>query len=161
MTDVSAVFDHYRISARGLWNSAFWPDTDFRNWDSVDQFDEIQRALFGQLVLGKLGKEWPVNDIFRNPIPFFTVVPANGSAPIMIQNPRPDKPFGYWDHPVKHFASGEGDMSFLRYFDWNRLDYADFRYYLVCIARFDNRAELVGRQALIERQHASVHLLNG
>ena len=46
MKDVSDVFDHYRNSARAIWNTAFWPDADLRNWDSVDSFDEIQRILF-------------------------------------------------------------------------------------------------------------------
>jgi hypothetical protein len=47
-------------------------------------------------------------------------------------------------------------MHFIGYFDWNRLDYRDFRYYLVKIAKFDTKSELVGREALIEREHASV-----
>jgi len=76
----------------------------------------------------------------------------------MIQNPRPDKPIGYWDHPVNRIRPGEAEMHFLEYFDWNRLDYLDFRYYRVQIAKFDSRPELVGREALIERQQANVHL---
>lgn len=159
MRDVSSIFDHYRISARAIWNTAFWPDAEFRNWDSVDQFDEIQRILFCELVLAKLGREWPTLDVFRISVPFLRVVPSIDPAPIMIQNPRPDKPTGYWDHPLNRISPGEAEMHFLRYFDWNRLDYADFRYYLVKIARFDTKPELAGRQALIDRQHASVRMV--
>jgi hypothetical protein len=158
MADINNIFDHYRVSARSIWNTAFWPDPDFRNWDSVEQFDEIQRILFSELVLGKLGKGWPTHEIFRIPIPFFLVLPSIQDAPIMIQNPRPDKPIGYWDHPVNRIRPGEAEMRFLEYFDWNRLDYLDFRYYRVQIAKFDSRPELVGREALIERQQANVHL---
>lgn len=159
MRDISSIFDHYRISARGIWNTAFWPDPEFRNWDSVDRFNEIQRILFCELVLAKLGREWPVHDVLRIPIPFLLVVPSSDSVPIMIQNPRPDRPTGYWDHPVNRISPGEVEMHFLEYFDWNRLDYADFRYYRVKIARFDNKLELVGREALIDRQHAGVWLV--
>lgn len=42
-------------------------------------------------------------------------------------------------------------MNFLGYFDWNRLDYRDFRYYQVKIDRFDAKSELVGREALIDK----------
>jgi hypothetical protein len=159
MRDVSGILDHYRVSARGIWNTAFWPDADFRNWDSVDRFDEIQRILFSELVLAKLGKEWPIDDVFRTPIPFLQVVPSH-TIPIMIQNPRPDRPIGYWDHPLNRISPGEAEMNFLGYFDWNRLDYVDFRYYHVKIARFDAKSELVGREALIDRlRHASVYLV--
>ena len=159
MRDVSGILDHYRVSARGIWNTAFWPDTDFRNWDSADRFDEIQRILFSELVLAKLGKEWPIDDVFRAPIPFLQVVPSSNTIPIMIQNPRSDQSSGYWDHPLNRISPGEAEMNFLRYFDWNRLDYVDFRYYRVKIARFDAKSELVGREALIDRQHASVYLV--
>jgi hypothetical protein len=90
MRDVIGVLDHYRVSARGIWNAAFWPDAELRNWDSVDRFDDIQRILFSELVLGKLGRDWPIDDLFRIPILFLRVVPSAESMPIMMQNPRPD-----------------------------------------------------------------------
>jgi hypothetical protein len=158
MKDISDTLDHYRICARELWNTAFWPDPDLRNWDSIEQFDEIQRILFSQIVLAKLGQEWPIQNIFRTPIPFLRVVPSIPSAPIMIQNPRVDKPTGYWDHPVNRVSPDSAELHFLAYFDWNRPDYVDFRYYLVKIQRFGSETDLAGREALIERQHAEVHL---
>lgn len=158
MKDITNVFDHFRVCARSIWNTAFWPDEDLRNWDSVDRFDDLQRILFGQIVLGKLEREWPVEDIFRVPISFFRVEPSTESVPIMIQNPRPGKPIGYWDHPLNRLSPGQAELHFLGYFDWNRLDYVDFRFYAVKIAKFDARSELIGREALIERQHAIVAL---
>jgi hypothetical protein len=83
MKDVSNVFDPYRVSARTIWNTAFCPDADFRNWDSVEQFDEIQRILFRELVLGKVARDWPLPDIFATAIPFFQVVPSCDAAPII------------------------------------------------------------------------------
>ena len=160
MKDISSIVDHFRISARTIWNIAFWPDADFRNWDAVEQFDEIQKILFRELVLGKVSREWPLQDIFEKAIPFFRVVPSIETAPIMIQNPRPDKPRGYWDHPINRVGPGEAEMHFLGYFDWNRLDYADLRYYRVVIAKFDAHCDLVGREALIERQHATIYMTN-
>jgi hypothetical protein len=157
MKDVSNVFDHYRVSARAIWNTAFWPDADLRNWDSVEQFDEIQRILFTELVLGKLGRGLPLPDVFRVPVPFFHVVPT-GHTPIMIQNPRSDRQTGYWDHPVNSVRPGDAELHFIEYFDWNRMDYADLRYYRVKIASFDAHPDIIGREALIDRQNASVHV---
>ena len=37
----------------------------------VEQFDEIQRILFRELVLGKFARELPVQAIFEAAIPFF------------------------------------------------------------------------------------------
>src|SRR5205814_4558802 len=107
---------------------------ELRNWDCVDRFDEIQRILFCELVLAKLGREVPLPDVFRIPLTFLRVVPSSDSVPIMIQNPRPDRPRGYWEHPLNRIGPCEAEMHFHGYFDWNRLDYADFRYYQVKIA---------------------------
>jgi hypothetical protein len=46
------------------------------------------------------------------------------------------------------------------YFDWNHMDYVDLRYYRVKIARFDGHSEVDGRDALIDREHAVIHLIN-
>jgi hypothetical protein len=159
MKDVSNVFDHYRSSARAIWNTAFWPDPDFRNWDSIDQFHEIEKRLFRELVLAKLDRECPLCDLFLRPIPFFQVAPSilHGTR-ILIQNPRPGKPTGYWDDPVNLIKPREAELFFIAYFDWDQMDYIDLRYYRVKIVSFDAHPELVGREALIERQHARVHL---
>lgn len=156
---MSSIFDHYRVSARAVWNNAFWPIIDHTNWNYVDQFDEIKRILFDQLVLDRVGKDFPVQNIFRTPMAFFRVVPSWKSSPVMIQNPRPDKSTGYWDHPVNRLGPEDAEMHFLEYFDWNRLDFVDFEYYHAMIARFDTRPELVGREVLIDRKNASVQMV--
>jgi hypothetical protein len=159
--DVSNVFDHYRTSARAIWNTAFWPDQDFRNWDSIDQFHQIEKLLFQELVLAKVEREWPLQDLFKNTIPFFQVVPSfEHGTPIMIQSPRPAAPTGYWDDPVNFVKPGQAELLFIAYFDWNQMDYIDLQYYRVKIASFDAHSELVGREALIERQNAAIHLRN-
>lgn len=159
MKNVTGIFDHYRISARSVWNTAFWPDPDLRDWDFVEEFQSIERILFDALVLAKLDKAFPADDIFRKPIPFIQVAPSSTSSPIMIQCPRPEAPRGYWDDPVVRVAAGKVEMRFLEFFDWNQLDYRDLQYYDVWIAKFDEQPHLVGREALIEKQYVNVFLV--
>jgi len=159
LRDISSIFDHYRVSARTIWNAALWPDADFRNWDSLEQFDQIQELLFEELVLGKVGREWPRQNLFEKAIPFFRVIPR-GHVPILIQNPRSGTATGYWDHPVNSIKPEQTKLLFIAYFDWNRMDYADLRYYRVRIASFDAQPELAGRDALIDREYAAIHLVN-
>ena len=159
--DVSGIFDHYCTSARTIWNTAFWPDPDFRNWDSIDEFHQIEKLLFRALVLAKVDKEWPLQDLFASAIPFFQLVPKiPHGTPIMIQNPRPEAPTGYWDDPMNLVKPGQARLLFIAYFDWNQMDYIDLRYFRAKIASFDAHCELVGREALIERHHVSVYLAN-
>ena len=66
------------MSARALWNTAFWPDPDFRNWDSIEQFHEIEKLLFQELVLAKVDREWPIQNLFGDSMPFFHVIPSLG-----------------------------------------------------------------------------------
>ena len=159
LRDISSIFDHYRVSARTIWNTAFWPDTDFRNWDSLEQFDQIQKLLFEELVLGKVGREWPPQNLFEKAIPFFRIIPRS-QVPIMIQNPRPGAATGYWDHPVNSIKPEQAELLFIAYFDWNRMDYADLRYYRAKIVSFGAQPELAGRDALIDREYAAIHLVD-
>jgi len=159
--DVTNIFDHYRVSARAIWNTAFWPDPDFHNWDSIEQFHEIEKLLFRELVLSKVGKEWPLQTIFESAIPFFHIVPSIvHGTPILIQKPRQGALTGYWDDPVNLVKPGQAELLFMAYFDWNEMDNIDLRYYRVKIASFDAHSELVGRDALVERPHAAIHLTN-
>jgi len=159
--DVTDVFDHYRMSARAIWNTAFWPELDFRNWDSIDQFHEIEKLLFQELVLAKVDREWPLQDLFARAIPFFQIVPSIvHGTPILIQKPREGAPSGYWDDPVNIVKPSQVKLLFVAYFDWNQMDYIDLRYYRVKIASFDTHSDLVGREALIEHQHAAIHLMD-
>jgi hypothetical protein len=56
------------VSARSIWNTAFWPDSNFREWDFIDAFDDIQRILFDSLVLSKIDMEVSAEHLFRKPI---------------------------------------------------------------------------------------------
>jgi hypothetical protein len=161
MKNVTPVLDHFRVTARSVWNSAFWPDPDFRNWNAAERFQEIQRILFDELVLTKLGRQWPLEDIFSKPIPFLHVVPASPRVTVMIEKPRPNDRNRYWDDPVRSLTQGEAELHFQQYFDWNQMDYQDFLYYRAAIVAFDAQPHLVGREALIERQYGAVWLADG
>ena len=148
--DVTSIFDHYRVSARSIWNTAFWRDPHLREWDFIDAFDAIQRILFDSLVLSKIDMEFPAEHLFRKAIPFIHISPSAGQCPIMIQNPRGPTMTGYWDDPVNRMSANNTEMHFIDCFDWNRMAARDFHYYHVSIARFDEHPRLVGREALVE-----------
>ncbi len=153
--DVTAVLDHYRMSARSVWNTAFWPDPDFRNWESFGRFEDIARILFDELVLVKLDGTFPLEDVFQKPIPFLQVDPASPAVPIMIQR---EGARGYWDDPVDRVERGKVEMHFIGTFDWNQMDYRDLQCYRVSIAAFEEHPHLVGREALVERQYVKVFM---
>jgi hypothetical protein len=155
--DITEVLDHFRISARAVWNNAFWPDPDCRNWDSADQFREIERILFQQLVLEKFEIDHFHHDVFRVPVPAIQIAPSNETR-IMIQKPRPNAATGYWDDPVNTISPGQAELHFIEFFDWNHMDYRDFRYYHAEIAKFNDHPELVGREALLDRQSGRAFL---
>ena len=154
--DVTSIFDHYRISARSVWNTAFWPDPNFRTGEFIEEYESIERILFDSLVLSKLDLEFSFHDIFRKVMPFFRVTPQAQAAPILIQCPRPGDTAGYWDDPIKCVERGKVEMHFLSFFDWDQMSYLDLHYYRVRISEFEGHPNLVGRDALIERQYVSV-----
>jgi hypothetical protein len=151
MRDVTEIVDHYRITARSLWNTAFWTVSDLRTPEAREQFDEINLMLFDGLVLARLEQQMERAQLFRSPMPFLRVTPSSQTVPILI-NQRP----GCWDHPVNSVDSDKVEMHFIEFFDWNQFDYVDFQYYRVKIAKLDGHPDLIGREALIERQYARV-----
>jgi len=145
------------VSARSIWNPAFWPDSDLHEWDFVDAFDDIRRTLFDSLVLSKIDEEFPAQDLFREPIPFLRIAAqSERGCSIMIQNLRGPGQTCYWDDPVQTVPKNGIEMQLIDFFDWNRMAIQDFRYYRVSIARFDEHPHLVGREALIETHYARV-----
>ena len=156
LRDVTNVFDHFRVSARSIWNTAFLPDPEFREGYYIGQFEWIAKILFDTIVLAKLDMDYPSEDLFHKSIPFFQVIPASPTIPLMIQNPRSPTQTGYWDDPVKQVSVGKVEMHFIDFFDWNQVAVLDYRYYRVSIGRFEEHPHLVGREALIETHCARV-----
>ncbi len=135
----------------------FWSEPDLRDWDSRDQFEQITRLLFKALVVARVerGHCCDLNSV--SPDHSYRVVPSDpGPVPIMIERPREGDANHYWDDPVKEISSTDAELHFVDFFDWDRMDYIDFRYYRVRIAAFPSRPHLVGRDALLEHQYARV-----
>jgi hypothetical protein len=157
MRDITNLMDHYRIVARSIWNTGFWPDPELRNWDSWEQFEQIKKLLFIALVAGGLEEIGGPSDMATTSGPTIRVVPFPPErVPIMIHLPREGDRNWYWDDPVREVAATEAELHFLDYFDWDKMNYVDFRYYRVRIASFASRPHLLGREALLEHQHAKV-----
>ena len=62
----------------------------------------------------------------------------------------------YWDHPIKIIKPGEMDLRFVDYFDFDVLQFREYRYCLVKIVASKINTDLVGRDALIECDHISI-----
>lgn len=156
MREITDIMDHYREVARSLWNTAFWAKPELQTWDARDQFEQIKKGLLKALVIARLEVGHSC-DLEALPDLSCQVVPkAPGPVPIMIQRPREGDKSAYWDDPVKEVRASEVELKFLDYFDWDLMAYADFHYYRVRILGFSTQPGLVGREALIEHQHAGV-----
>lgn len=156
MRDVTHLFEHYRITARQLWNSGFWSQADLRDWDTSDRFLTIRQLLFEALVLARVSGSGcgHLGSDDRSRLPFYVV--PQGCVPIMIHRPRDGDQNWYWDDPVRQVDGSGAKLLFHDYFDWDLMSYLDFQYYRVRIVSFDSQPHLVGRQALIEHRNARV-----
>jgi hypothetical protein len=151
--------NHYRVIARSIWNTGFWADPEFRNWDSRDHFEQIMKLTFNALVVARTQETGCCADLSTMTHPIYQVVPLDpGPVPIMIHRPRENDRNMYWDDPVREVKPTNAEFHFLDYFDWNKMDYLDLQYYRVRIVAFDSQPHLIGREALLEHQHASVFL---
>src|SRR5258706_2086236 len=158
MTDVTQILNRYRECVRNLWNVFFWIQLN-PDWDIRDKYEDICVKLFSTLVLDQVSRndylKSPPYSKSREPLLFFRVIPsASGGVPININREKNTSP--YWDHPIKIIKPGEMDLRFVDYFDFDVLQFREYRYCLVKIVASKINTDLVGRDALIECDHISI-----
>ena len=157
MEDITYQLEHYRETARHLWNTGYRAlYTSFDEWDVYDEYEAVIAQLFRVFILQPLGRsdcvEQPDFEMPTEPFPFLCVEPAGVGSDIFIN--RRDS--GSWDDKVKYINEGEAELRLIDYFDFDKLGTRDFEYYQVRITRFDNHPELVGRNALVRVRDAKV-----
>jgi hypothetical protein len=148
MENVTQLFLQYRNAARSVWNLCFWPDRRLRSADNSDRFEEMKQILFEAIVL---------NGGSPSAMRKFLVSPRTSQIPIMVEQPRQGERNRYWDAPVTKVKQGEAILAFEDFFDWDSIGCLDFHYYRVKIEQFADHPELIGREALLEVEHADVY----
>jgi len=160
MNDVTHLFLTYRECVRHLWNAYFsFVAEPSQNWDLRDEFDAIAREVFSSLVLRPLDvfdhELAPEYSADPSALPGFRIVPAvEHGTPIFINRDLPQS--GYWDYPVSRVQPDEVELDLLRFFDFDKLGYRDYRYFEVVVHASTKYPDIIGRAALIEVQHARV-----
>jgi hypothetical protein len=163
MKDVTDVLQSFRECVRHLWNANFMsliPASEDR-WEPQHVFEEAASILFRALVVHRLGlgPEAYSDHALKptTPLSWLRVVPSGDrGCPIMIN--RDAKALsGYWDHPITRVSAADVDLRFVSWFDFDDLDFRDFKYYQVHI--LSSRIEgIAGRSALLECEYARVFL---
>jgi hypothetical protein len=160
MNDVTHLFSTYRECVRHLWNTYFRPAAEpTQNWDLCDEFDTIARGIFSSLVLRPMEvfdhELAPDYSAEPSALRGFRIVPAvEHGTPIFINRDLPRS--GYWDHAVSRVRPEDVELDLLRFFDFDKLGYRDFRYFEVVVHTSTKYPDIIGRAALIEVEHARV-----
>jgi hypothetical protein len=155
MDQLKDVLMVYRQAIRTLWNCAFAPHRDLADWNARDTLNQIKRLLFQEMICARFSELEGVTVDFESPIERIAIscAPQAGSAPILINNPRPNDRNSYWDHPVDRFDAESATLRFVSFFDWYELGFIDLQFYRVRIVYFEALPEVVGRDALVEVRH--------
>ncbi len=128
----------------------------------MDEFGEICKLLFGELVLSH-------NDLDTSVIPldsnteylseYRIHMEGIGKLPLLVNREIPAS--GYWDHPIKWIApEQENDIRPICIFDFDLLGWRGMEYYRVKILKCQSNPEIEGREALIECKYVSVEAIN-
>jgi hypothetical protein len=147
--NLTEVFEHYRLTARELWNRGFWAIGELRPLTGLeDNFESIAQLLFEVLVLEQLAIK---HEIFRSGNEWrerLRVRPLTSKCNLTLLCQRPD---GSFDAERDYIILGEEiQLSFVRYFEWGYRASIDFGDVLVRIVSYEKDSTLVGRDALIK-----------
>lgn len=156
MTDITQQLQLYRETARHVWNSCFAARSGASSsGEAFESFDQICEALFDALILGPLGSDESASQLNVQGFASIRVVPViSAGTPILINRTEPSGP--YWDDPMNSVISGETELEFIGFFDWDSCGVIDMRYLRVRILDCKTNAAIVGREALIEMSHVKV-----
>jgi hypothetical protein len=158
MKNVTDQFNRYRECARHLWNSYFVEKTSSApKWELRDAYDDICTRLFSSLVLVPLGKSGSSKsrsyDASPEPLLFIRVIPV---ADMRIHVNRDATPGPYWDYLDDLVNGNDLDMRFIDCFDFEVLEFRDFRYYRTRIVASKTRMDIVGRDALVASNNVQI-----
>jgi len=144
--DVTDLFETYRECARHIRNTYF-STRESKDWETIDDFNEVNRVLFERLVLYRLQGQY--STILDTAVSDgrLTIVPDSIRMPVMISR-EPNS--GYWDHPIACLEPGDATISFRRYFDWDEHGLIDYRYYRGQIVESVKYPTISGHDILIE-----------
>jgi hypothetical protein len=91
--------------------------------------------------------------------PSYRVVPGHqiGQIPTMFVNMQSEAtPSLSWEHITGPFLESEIELTLINFFDWNILNWRDFRYFKVKIRALEKRSALVGKEGLVDVLDADV-----
>lgn len=155
-TDITQRIHAYRECARHLWNTYFLTQLsdDVSHWDISDEFEDICSMLFSSLVLNPIGatehKKSPGYESNPQPLLCLHIVPISdvGETSIHI-NREKMKAYGYWDYSINGLSPLDIDLRFIDCFDFDKLGYKNFEYYMGRVVHSPTHLELIGRNALV------------
>jgi hypothetical protein len=147
--ELNALMIRFRLASRELFNHYFHASThDENEWVTEERFATVQEHLFHALVL----EAADIPEITYGKLQPSILVTLRTScefAPWML-NRTIDS--GYWDHPQPEVTQ-DAVLHFMYFFDFDQVDFKDYRYVRVVVASWPSHPELVGKHALIESQY--------
>ena len=151
----------FREASREIFNRYFRVPQPYTKdgWQSEEQFSLLEEHLFRALVLqaAAIGGEEIEYGYVQTRITVRLRSAMSGSAKAMI-NREIDS--GYWDHQVEAIDGGTS-LLFIRFFDWDVLDYRDNEYVRAQISEWPAHTELVGKHVLIASRDVEFELTPG
>jgi len=146
---LNELMTQFRLASREIFNHFFHLSNRYENdgWLLVVRFCDVEDVLFQKLVTEPASRE----NVRYGGIQSGIRVELSTSEPVPVMMNR-EVDSGYWDHPLKKVTK-EAGLAFVRFFDWDQLDYRDNRYVRVQVLRWPSHQEAIGKHALIESQY--------
>lgn len=145
--NIDSRINQFRVASRELFNQFFRVEDPYHHdqaWILQERHSDLETLLFQKMVLEPEGLPTLV---YGEVHPRIAVSVRMGDTAPMLLNRGIDS--GYWDHAQREVAQ-DAKLAFIKFFDWDQLDYRDNRYVRVQILEWPSHPDLAGKHALIE-----------
>jgi hypothetical protein len=139
----------FRLASRELFNTYFRESIAEYDpeWEFFENIQFVEESLFKALVTVPNR----INEIVYGLPQTEIIVKSSGEFGIPLMLNR-EIDCGYWDYPITVAASNTS-FTFVKFFDFDPMGCMDNRYVRVIVREWPERADLIGKHALIETQY--------
>ena len=159
--DITDIVQQYRLALSYLWNHHFWATSAMREWESVEVFEQIKVPLFEALVARRVERDSGGRTmIFGDGYKIVPKKEPSGKEGVItslfVDIGFKSSPGQCWKELTGRFSATDIAMTLLDLFEWDKLNWKDFRYYYVRLDSFREYPDLVGRNGLVDVLRADV-----
>lgn len=152
----------FKEAIRHCWNAYFSRCAAPMSPEVQESFEEVERGLFGGIVLAPLGLSSRASEYRKTPLSWLIISPSAEAQEIPMQFGEVDSLGNTsWRMPTVQPVDASTSFEFFDFFDWYPYGVVDLPYVRARVADLPSAPDTRGKMALIEQRFCQFQIVCG